>query len=161
MKHLLALLISFALFTGAVSADVVESHGAIPTGISSGGISVANPACDTTIPFGVTTASTTTSQAIVGQTGKITYICGVYLSLSTVTAIPGTAQFEYGTGSGCTSPTVISAAINTGAAVTTTLPIMLAAGNGTIFRAPAGTYVCIITTGLTTNVYGWLNYAQY
>lgn len=99
----------------------------------------------------ISTATTTVVQA--GSAGKRVYVCAftiVYTSGTTPTV-----QFEVGTGGTCTSPTVKTGVI----AIQATSGTGLVVGAGhTLFSGTAGQDMCIVSTGTTPTVNGWVTY---
>ena len=103
----------------------------------------------------VTVASATTTSVVTGVAGQVIFLCGWHTT-SSQSAVT-TFQLEYGTQGGpCTSPTVVTPAFS----VTSTAPSaehqQYATGS-----APAGTQLCVVTTGATVGMQVMVFYAQF
>lgn len=116
----------------------------------------ANPAVVAqSAPIAITTATTT--QLVAGVSGKQVFVCGFSLAM-TGTILADSFQLEYGTGAGCTSPTVLTGPLSSG---------ILTAG-ATTFAAPfalaptaAGASLCAVTTvGTLPTIEGVVSYVQ-
>jgi hypothetical protein len=107
----------------------------------------------------VSIASATTTSIVAVVAGKGVLVCGFILDIQGSATTVGTAQFEYGTGAACSSPTALTGAMpgNITASVPT---VIVANGDGTEFSAPASNGLCIVTTGTTVNVTGYVQYVQ-
>lgn len=99
-------------------------------------------------------ASATTTNVITAVAGQRIYICGWHIT-STQSAA-NTFQLEYGTGSGCSSPTTITPAL----VVTSTAPAtdhMQFA----VTQTAVGAQFCVVTTGTTVGTNGVIWFAQF
>jgi uncharacterized protein (DUF779 family) len=108
----------------------------------------------------VVTATTTSLVAVSGTTAV--YVCGFSITIAPSATSADTAQFEYGTGAACTSPTALTGTYGNGD-LTTAAPVVSVSyggGRATIFTAPASNGICIVTGGTTVNVQGVLTYVQ-
>jgi hypothetical protein len=103
-------------------------------------------------------SATTTSLVSLNATHGI-YVCGFTLTIAGSATSASTAQFEYGTGAACSSPTALTGTMGAG---TATVPIQVTYGDGrgTIFVVPSGSGLCILTAGTTVLTEGVLTYVQ-
>ena len=102
----------------------------------------------------VNVSSATTTQLVALTSGKQVYVCGVVLSLA---GTAPTTLFEYGTGASCGSGT--TSLTGTIAASTGTLETL--GWGGTMFTAPTGNALCIVTGGTgSPSFQGVLTYVQ-
>ena len=137
-KHALALAFSFFGTARAQGPVVGPGNIIICTGIATASAS-----------------SATTTSIVSGVAGKSIYVCGWHVT--SILATTATFQFEYGTQGGpCTTPTVITPAMN----VTSTAPsadhIDYAA-----WQVPAGQQLCVVTGTGTTGTTVVLFYNQF
>ena len=109
-----------------------------------------NPAAPTA-NASISVSSATTTQLVALSTGKSVYVCQFTIAGTT----GGSVQLEYGTGTTCTTPTVLTGAIS----VTTASPISMGWG-GALITAPAGNALCLVTAGTSTAVTGFVSYVQ-
>ena len=108
--------------------------------------------CSTTAKSSVaiSVGSATTTQLVALSAGKKVYVCGLAVS-----SVGGTTTFEYGTGSACaTGTTTLSGAF--AAASTVSLP----GGGTTLFTAPSGNALCLLSGTSTSATAGVLTYVQ-
>lgn len=90
-----------------------------------------------------------------GVAGKITVICGWHVTSTQSTS--STFQFQYGTQGGpCTTPTNLTPAFS----VTSTAPSADHIDYGSM-QAPAGTQICVASTGATVALAVMIYYSQY
>lgn len=110
--------------------------------------------------FPVNVASATTTQIVAASGSTVVYVCGYQLAAGAGTN--PSAQFEYGTGATCTSPTVLTGAMATGVTVSTTAPgpIFTAGNDVTLFKSAAGATLCLVTGGTTPNFQGFVTFVQ-
>ena len=106
--------------------------------------------CPSVAQVSVTAGNTT--RVITAVTGTRTFICAFVLTISTA----GTGQITSGTGSTCTTATVLTPAFNIG----TTLPFQYAPLNGTA-AGPAASGLDVCVTAVTGNVTGMISYVQF
>jgi hypothetical protein len=99
-----------------------------------------------------------TVQLIAGVTGKIIYPCTI--SIVAALSTSDTVQFEYGTGSTCTTPTALTGVYET----FNTLPIVpiVQVSGPTVWNIPAGASVCAVLVGggAQWGVRGFIGYVQ-
>ncbi len=108
------------------------------------------------VPINITTATTTSLVAVSGST--TVYACG-FIATTGSTVAANTIQFEYGTGAACTSPTVLTGALNTAGLLTG--PITYGGTGETIFKSAASAGICAVTTvGTGPSIQGVLTYVQ-
>jgi hypothetical protein len=99
----------------------------------------------------ISTATTTVVQA--GSAGKRVYVCAFTIIWTSGTT--PTIQFEVGTGGTCGTPTVKTGAM--AIPVTSGQGLIVGAGH-TLFSGVAGQDMCIVSTGTTPTVNGWVTY---
>lgn len=112
------------------------------------------------VPVAVTASATTTQLVAISGTTTV-YVCGYQLAVSAGTA--PTVQFEYGTGAACgTGTTVLTGVMGTGVTVAAGVagPIFTAGNDVTLFKAPAGNALCLVTGGTTPTVGGFVTFVQ-
>jgi hypothetical protein len=108
-------------------------------------------------PVNISTATTTNVVSAVA--GEGIYVCGELLNVSTLSA---TIKFEYGTtvSTACdTGATALTGVIATPAASPSS-PYIAQTSGFTLFQVPAGNQLCIVTTGTTPGVQGYVTYVQ-
>ncbi len=111
------------------------------------------------VAISVTSATTTSLVAISGN--NAIFVCGFVMTIAPSATAADTAQFEYGTGSACSSPTVLTGTFGNGDLTSAAGVAVVSYGiGGTSFIAPSGTGLCIVTTGTAVNVQGVLTYVQ-
>ena len=98
-------------------------------------------------------SSSTTTVIQAGATGKTVFVCAFTLVYASGTT--PTAQFEFGTGGTCTSPTVLTGAMNLQATAGTAL---IAGAGHTLFAGASGADVCLVSTGTTPTYNGWVTF---
>jgi hypothetical protein len=105
-------------------------------------------------------SATTTSLVALNATHAI-YVCGFTIAIAGSGTSASTAQFEYGTGAACSSPTALTGTLGAGTA-TATVPFQVSYGDGghTIFTVPPGSGLCVVSTGTTINNQGVVTYVQ-
>lgn len=108
----------------------------------------------------VTSATTTALVAVSGST--TVYVCGGVFTIAPSATSADTAQLEYGTGVACAgSPTVLTGTFGNGDLTTAAPPIVVPIGSGaTAIKSAASNGICIVTTGTTVNVQGFITYVQ-
>jgi hypothetical protein len=100
----------------------------------------------------VAPSSATTTSVVAGVAGTSIHICGYQITSSVASG--STAQLEYGTQGGpCTTPTTISGALN----LSTTS--IINRSQYAFTSIPAGSQVCVVTTGGSVGVTYDLYYA--
>jgi hypothetical protein len=110
-----------------------------------------NPAAATS-SFSVALTSATTTAVAAVAAGKSVYVCQMTIAGTT----GGSVQLEYGTGATCgTGTTALTGAI----AVTTAQPVSVGWG-GALVTAPVGNALCLVTSGTSTAVNGFISYVQ-
>lgn len=105
----------------------------------------------TSFSVAISTATTTVVQA--GSAGKRVYVCAFTIIWTSGTT--PTIQFEVGTGGTCATPTVKTGAM--AIPVTSGQGLIVGAGH-TLFSGTAGQDMCIVSTGTTPTVNGWVTY---
>lgn len=119
--------------------------------------------CTSSVSVSITSATTT--QLVALSSGKNVYICQVVLYDSSPT-VADTIAFEYGTGTNCgTGTTALTGAMSLGF-TTATAPVNFIIGSP--YGGPAlstynttGQALCVVTTGTTVGLAGWVLYAQF
>jgi hypothetical protein len=107
----------------------------------------------------VTTATTT--QLVALSAGKVIYVCGGDLTINSIVTTATTAQFEYGTGSSCSTGTTVLTGLFGGGGITAGIPLVVPIpGDYTSFSAPAGNALCLVSAGATINIQGFISYIQ-
>lgn len=103
----------------------------------------------------VSAAAAGTSSVVAGVAGTRINICGWHVTTSQ-TAATDTFQFEYGTQGGpCTTPTVITPALNVSNTAPSADHIDFAG-----FSLPAGAQLCVVAAGATVTLAGVVFYSQ-
>jgi hypothetical protein len=140
-----------AYSSGTVSASVLLGFGV--TGIQSQPVDPCASAAVDKSSFSVAISTATTTVVQAGSTGKRVYVCAFTIIWSSGTT--PTIQFEVGTGGTCGTPTVKTGAM----ALPVTSGQGLIAGAGhTLFSGTAGQDMCIVSTGTTPTVNGWVTF---
>lgn len=101
-----------------------------------------------TVPVAITTATTTAIVPL--ATNAAISVCGLQLS-----AVGGTAVWEYGTGAACTSPTAI-----TGAQAAGSTQSVFPGGVSVLAATPVSNDLCVLSGSGATAVNGWITYVQ-
>jgi hypothetical protein len=111
------------------------------------------------VSISVTSATTTSLVAVSGST--VVYVCGFSMTIAPSATTADTAQFEYGTGAACTSPTVLTGTFGNGD-LTSAAPVTnVRYGPGsTAFKSASSAGICIVTAGTAVNVQGVLTFVQ-
>lgn len=107
----------------------------------------------------VSTATTTT--VVTGVANKPVFVCGFAISIAGSASTASTASFEYSPNSACSSSTTaLTGTFGSNDAAASTTPTVVSYGDAgsTIMTAPAGDYVCIVTSGNSVAVNGTLSY---
>jgi hypothetical protein len=107
----------------------------------------------------VNVATATTTNVVTAVAGEGIYVCGQYMNVSTASA---TVKWEYGTttSTACdTGATAITGVMATPAS-TPASPYFVQTSNFTLFSVPAGNQLCIVTTGTTPGVQGYVTFVQ-
>lgn len=112
--------------------------------------------CTSTAAVNITTAVTTQIVAVSGST-KIR-VCAWYLTNSSAVGV--TVLFEYGTGTLCGTGTTSITGAMIFPATAGALALGQANDNG-VFRTTASQALCLVTTGATVGVQGYITYAQF
>ncbi len=143
--------ITVGSLTGMATMSFTYAHG-------SSTVAKLQPGCDQTAAVNITTATTTGIVAVSGSTAV--YVCTYNLYIVSGTT-PG-FQFVAGTGSNCATVTQTFSGTfgGTAAAVGENFP---ASGGGVspIFWGPASSGFCIVSSGTTPDIQGYITYAQY
>jgi len=115
----------------------------------------------TSVSVNISSATTTSVVSISGT--KVVYVCGFALTIAP-SATADTAQFEYGTGAACSSPTALTGTFGNGVTVAASSAIAQTVAHGgaggTLFVAPSGTGLCILSAGSAVNIQGVVTYVQ-
>jgi hypothetical protein len=108
----------------------------------------------------VSTATTKSLVAVSGTTSV--YVCSFSISIAGSATTAATAAFEYGTGASCSSPTVLTGTYGSNDAAVSTTPTVIPHDGGgyTLFAAPSGNGLCIVTTGNAVFTQGVLTFVQ-
>lgn len=106
--------------------------------------------------------SATTLQITSATAGQITYVCGFLADIAGSATTAGTIQFEYGTQA--TTPCDTAAVTITGAMIgslTAGVPFLVNTGStGTQFSTIAGNQLCVVTTGTTVSIQGYITFVK-
>jgi hypothetical protein len=112
--------------------------------------------CDQTSPTSVVAG--TTGALVISQPNQSIYLCAAQYSFGAATGT-GELQLVSGTGTSCTTPTIIWDDLTT---VNTPQVFTPFGGGGTIFRVPSGQDVCLTaSSGVTATTKVSLSFAQY
>lgn len=117
----------------------------------------------TSASISVVTGATTALVTVSGI--KAVYVCGFTLTIAPSAVAADTAKFGYGTGTACAGGvTDLTGAFGTGVTVASSAApaqvVVYGKGTETIFVAPSGNGLCLVTTGNTVNVQGVVTYVQ-
>ncbi len=99
-------------------------------------------------------ASATTTNVITAVAGQRIYICGWHVTSNQTAA--NTFQLEYGTGSGCGTPTTLTPALVVEATAPATDHTQFA-----VLQTVTGAQLCVVTTGTTVGTNGVIWFAQF
>lgn len=108
----------------------------------------------------INVSTATTTNVVSAVAGEGIYVCGVFLNVSTLS---DTIKFEYGTtaSTACdTGATALTGAIATPASTPTAPYINTFAAGFTQMVVPTGNQLCIVTTGSSPGVQGFITYVQ-
>ena len=144
MHRLLAFLLFLGLCTPALAAE---------------GQDPCNFAPKQSAVIAAATATTTSIVAVSGLTSI--FVCGFAMTVANPAASAATAALEYGTGAACTSPTALTGTYGSrdAAAAVTPAVVVMGTGTSTLFAAPSGNGICLLTVG-TTFTQGVITYVQ-
>src|SRR5437899_2759613 len=105
---------------------------------------------------------TTTTSIVAVSASTVVYVCGFSMTIAPSATAADTAQFEYGTGAACTSPTVLTGTYGNGD-LTSAAPVTHVSYGGagqTVFASAAAAGRCILTAGTSVNLQGVLTSVQ-
>jgi hypothetical protein len=107
----------------------------------------------------ISSAATTALVTVSGNT-KV-YVCGFSFTILGLATTGGTAQFESGTGVACasTAAALTGSFLGVNTAGASTL-IMSPGDSGSLFTAPAANGLCLVTTGTSPSVQGYVTFVQ-
>jgi len=155
------------MFSNRVLAIILATFALLTCAQAQESIRSANDPCfanlATSASISVSTGVTTQLVALSGV--QAIYVCGFTLTVAPSATTADTAQFEYGTGTNCgTGTQVLTGSFGAGVTVASssapTQVVDYGKGTETIFVAPSGNALCIVTAGNTVNVQGVVTYVQ-
>lgn len=107
----------------------------------------------------ISVASATTTSLVSVVNNQAVYVCGFVLDIQGSATTVGSAQFEYGTGAACSSPTALTGVMPGN--ITANVPTLIVGpSDGAEFVTPLSNGLCIVTAGTTVGVTGFVSYVQ-
>lgn len=111
----------------------------------------------------VNQSSATTTQLVALNATHAIYICSFTMTIAGSTSSASSAQFEYGTGTNCSSVgATLTGAFGSGDAALSPNGLTVAYGDGgySIMVVPPGSALCVVTAGGTVKTQGAVTYIQ-
>lgn len=119
----------------------------------------ANPGVRKTTVINVTSATTTAIAPVGGN--AVVYPCQGVITIASSATSAATAQFEFGTGTACATPTkVLTGTFGAGDVPTSGGQAALVVNVGELAASAFANGFCIVTAGTTVNVQGYFTYVQ-
>ena len=164
MKHVYVLSAIAGMLLGLCILAVVLPHPAAAQGPFVGPVPIVDPCVNPATvksSASISVASATTTQLVALAAGKAIFVCGYSATINSSATTASTIVFEYGTGSSCgTGTTVLTGAMGTENAAAGAGILLTNGYPGTIFTAPTGNALCVLTAGTTVALHGYITYVQ-